>query len=365
MLATRPSHADVQALDELPRQAATLLDARAAAILLARGSQLELTHSFGLSAAYGDRLRSLPPLEPGQGPSGLAVDTDDPVVFEDVVADPRTRPWAGAALAEGYRAMAAIGLRSGEVKLGALTIYRSSAGPWPARDLELIGLIGSLATHAVRAANVIRGQQARLAAQARLTAALRAQSHEHANRIHALSLLLALGRTDDAREFADRIAGDYASEFVAISQRITLAPLAALIVGARMNAQRRGVRVELTPDTALVGLPVELREADVLTIVGNLLDNAVEEVAGTPRAGRAVTLRIRDDGAALTIEVGNPVRAETVAPLRALSASGYTTKPGHAGLGLSLVEAAASAASGRLDLRVGAGVVFRVTIPHA
>jgi two-component system CitB family sensor kinase len=144
------------------------------------------------------------------------------------------------------------------------------------------------------------------------------------------------------------------------------------VLAEAVVAGQRGIRLTLAPDSRLEALPATLTDTLVVTILGNLLDNAFDAVANMPAERREVILRVRsgDGDGAMTIEVtdrgaGLP---DGEAPI---FDSGVSLKPGHAGIGLSLVRDAAHAAHaahaamGAVDASRGdETTTFRVSIPE-
>ncbi|TXS56974.1 ATP-binding protein [Streptomyces sp. t39] len=123
------------------------------------------------------------------------------------------------------------------------------------------------------------------------TQALRSQAHEAANRLHTVVSLIELGRADEAVDFAtaelelaqvltDRVVG-------AVGEPV----LAALLLGKTAQANERGVELVLTEDSRIDDhvLPDTLPPRDLVTVLGNLIDNAVDAAAGLPGPGPATT----------------------------------------------------------------------------
>src|SRR5206468_9388304 len=77
-----------------------------------------------------------------------------------------------------------------------------------------------------------------------------------------------------------------------VRERIGNPLLVGLIVAKTTVAAERGVKLELSDDSALGEDPPHLRR--LLTIVGNLLDNAIDAAAGgpPPAGGREVRLSL-------------------------------------------------------------------------
>lgn len=205
----------------------------------------------------------------------------------------------------------------------------------------------------------------RLGATSSLADALHAQAHEAKNRLHTVVSLIELGRPDEAARFAT-------AELVA-SQRYTDAVLAqvlepsvaALVMGKMSQADERGVRLELDPDASL---PVGLADPNALvTVLGNLIDNALDAVQGQPDGLVSLDLQLVESGLVLTVADNGP----GLAPEAAASAfeRGFTTKPsnqpGGRGLGLSLVAQTVARLGGLVEVSEQPGAVFTVTIPLA
>ncbi len=210
---------------------------------------------------------------------------------------------------------------------------------------ELEGLVRELAT--------VRG----------LADALRAQAHESANELHTVVGLVELGRYDDAVAFATRRIGVTQDEVDLVHQRVGDPALAALLLAKAAACRERGVHLALDEDSDLPAgaLPSE----DLVTIVGNLIDNALDALAGRVggrievrlTAGRErVVLQVRDDGP------GIPVDA-----LTDVFTPGWSTKPGtgtgRRGLGLALVSSTAGRHGGVVRAANDGGAVFTVEVP--
>ncbi|MEV8307406.1 sensor histidine kinase [Streptomyces flavidovirens] len=197
--------------------------------------------------------------------------------------------------------------------------------------------------------------------------ALRAQDHEHANRMHTLLGLLELGMHEEAVQFVTEVAGVHRATAEQITEKIHDPLLAALLVGKATVAAERGVALRLSDATLLPDRLVDPR--GLVTVVGNLVDNALDASAGSPDAvievelrarGRAVVLRVTDSGPGVPAEQRELIFTE-----------GWSTKelPAHGkrGLGLAMVRRLAERQGGSARVGEGAegGAEFTVVLPEA
>ncbi|MFE7584336.1 ATP-binding protein [Streptomyces gardneri] len=197
--------------------------------------------------------------------------------------------------------------------------------------------------------------------------ALRAQDHEHANRLHTLLGLLELDMHEEAVEFVTEVVGVHRATAEQVTEKIHDPLLAALLVGKATVAAERGVSLRISPESLLPDRLVDPRE--LVTVVGNLVDNALDAVAGTPGArievafrteGRTVVLRVTDSGPGVPEERRELIFTE-----------GWSTKEppphGRRGLGLAFVRRLAERRGGTARVAGGpdGGAEFTVVLPDA
>ncbi|MFJ7243922.1 ATP-binding protein [Kitasatospora sp. NPDC098652] len=232
------------------------------------------------------------------------------------------------------------------------------------------------------------------------TEALGAQAHEAANRLHAVVSLIELGRHEQAVEFA--------TAELALAQQLTdrvvaavgEPVLAALLLGKAAQAAERGVELTLTEDSRIDDgvLPPGLSARDLITVLGNLIDNAVDAaIAGAAQSPGApeVTVTARIDGGAvgtgggagggagdavgtggadgdggaggacLLLRVADTGAGIDPAVVEDVFRRGWSTKQdGHGhGLGLALVAQAARRNGGTVEVGRERGAVLTVRLP--
>lgn len=208
------------------------------------------------------------------------------------------------------------------------------------------------------------------------TWALRSQSHEFANRIHTVAGMLELGETDQARSYLAELTAAHMRTSTDIAEHIGDTSVAALVLAKSAQANEQGTVLELEPlsnlDSPLEG---SLRR-DVLLVVGNLVDNALQAVGEGGRVGlllREYEAEESEDGPLLEIRVIDTGPGPEPGVREDLFAPGTTTKlePGHGprGLGLALVRQACLRRGGWVDVErdpeLGGETVFSACLPLA
>ncbi|MET4096068.1 ATP-binding protein [Arthrobacter sp. UYCu712] len=222
-----------------------------------------------------------------------------------------------------------------------------------------------------------------------MSAALRAQRHEFANQIHTIAGFMSIGQHQQARDYLARLAATGPLKFPVDQAELLQDPYLQAFLGAKgVEADERGVVLRLGPESLVRGHVTEPQE--VTTVLGNLIDNAVNAAVAGSSAERWVEVEVLDEpgahGGAGTLHIvvgdsgdglaaGAAGAAEAAgAEAEAVFAEGFTTseRPARAGggqgLGLALSRQLARRRGG--DVRVvdpgspgGPGAVFVATLP--
>jgi sensor histidine kinase regulating citrate/malate metabolism len=198
--------------------------------------------------------------------------------------------------------------------------------------------------------------------------ALRAQAHEAANRLHTTVSLVELGRVQEAVDFATAELASAQRLTDRVVDGVDEPVLAALMLGKAATAHERGVTLEIDPATAVgsTGIP----GGDLVTIIGNLLDNAIEAaLAGDPPREVQLALWVEDDRLQIRVEDTGPGFAPE--DVERAFERGWTTKESAGaspkglgrGLGLALAAQAVARNDGSIHVRPGPGAEFRVSLP--
>ncbi|MFJ8001945.1 ATP-binding protein [Streptomyces sp. NPDC096310] len=197
--------------------------------------------------------------------------------------------------------------------------------------------------------------------------ALRAQDHEHANRMHTLLGLLELELHEEAVEFVTEVVGVHRATAEQITERIHDPLPAALLVGKATVAAERGVSLRLAPATLLPDRLVDPQ--GLVTIVGNLVDNALDAAVSSTDPRIEVELRAEGRTVVAVVCDSGPGVPEDRREL--VFTEGWSTKqpPAHGrrGLGLALVRRLAERQGGsaRVEAAADGGARFTVVLPEA
>jgi len=197
-----------------------------------------------------------------------------------------------------------------------------------------------------------------------LADALRAQEHEFSHRLHVIAGLMEVGRHDDAVRFIQQESLVRQALVASLMESGADPVLVGLLLGKAAVASERGVELRVTEDSRLPG---ELAEArDVITIVGNLVDNALDSVA--PAGAGSIEVTIREEEGGIFIRVHDSGPGIDAALADEIFTDGFTTKVatgvGRRGLGLALVSGAVQRRGGTIAVENADGARFTVFLPH-
>lgn len=234
------------------------------------------------------------------------------------------------------------------------------------------GLMGALLarrfTHAIAGdlpAGRVRDAIASYESVRTLSEALRAQTHEHGNRMHTAIALLELGRTGEAIDILAETSQQSQSLVDQVTARRDGDPtVGALLLGKASQAKERGIDwyTKIAPDAPRSALtPV-----DSVAVIGNLIDNALDAAAGAAQRWVRVSVSAAPNRGML-LEVSDSGPGIPAALREQIFQHGFSTKPARAdgrGVGLALVRSVVNGAGGTVEIEDNP-TMFRVTLPGA
>ena len=195
------------------------------------------------------------------------------------------------------------------------------------------------------------------------TDTLRAQAHEFSNRMHIVSGLISLGEYEEVLRYIQQVAADQTELTAGVTARVADPAVAALLIAKSSQAAERGVTFVIEPGSLLPKLDERLA-TDTSTVLGNLVDNALDAAAGSPDPfvvvevilhGDVVRIQVRDSGPGVDSAMQHRVFTH-----------GFSTKDSEGddhGIGLALVRVICRKRGGDVTVHNDDGAVFVATLP--
>ncbi|MDN5853902.1 MAG: Spo0B domain-containing protein, partial [Actinomycetia bacterium] len=157
-----------------------------------------------------------------------------------------------------------------------------------------------------------------------VTDTLRSQTHEFANQLHTISGLVQLGEYDDVQQLVGTLTRRRAAISDLVTSVIDDPPVAALLIAKVSAAQELGIDVVIDESSRLTRLDAAA-SADVATVLGNLVDNAIH--ASTTAPSTTVDVFVGDDGERVDIQVRDHGPGIPVDLIGRIFERGFSTKP--------------------------------------
>ncbi|WP_245953448.1 sensor histidine kinase [Arthrobacter silvisoli] len=127
-----------------------------------------------------------------------------------------------------------------------------------------------------------------------MSTALRAQRHEFANQLHTIAGFLSIGHSEQAKEYLAKISETGPLTFPVQQAGLLQDPYLQAFIGAKsVGADERGVVLRIGPETLVRGTVTDPQ--DVTTVLGNLIDNAVNAAVAGSAADRWVEVELLDE----------------------------------------------------------------------
>lgn len=193
---------------------------------------------------------------------------------------------------------------------------------------------------------------------------LRAQTHEYSNKLHTIAGLIQTDHNREALELICQETAGYQGLIAFLAKAVPYPVLAAFIIGKYNHAQELRIEFEIDPDSQLKDVPSELSREKLVTILGNLIDNAFD-AALLGENQTKVKLSMTDAGNDLVFEIEDSGTGIPAERSEQIFKRGFTTKQNDRGQGLYLVEKALKDLGGQITLGNSdlGGALFSVFIP--
>ena len=191
---------------------------------------------------------------------------------------------------------------------------------------------------------------------------LRAQAHEFANQLHTISGLIQIGELDEVVRYVDAVSEQRHALDLTLSTLVRDPTIAALLMAKVATANERRVELTISDESGLERLePVDA--ADVATVLGNLVDNALEHAPRGTASAPWVRVRVRQDQSSVEIVVTDSGPGIPDDLVRSVFEHGVTTKrvdPIEHGVGLALTRLVCRRRGGEIHVEREDGETSRV-----
>ncbi|MTI56765.1 ATP-binding protein [Geosporobacter ferrireducens] len=225
---------------------------------------------------------------------------------------------------------------------------------------EVVGAVSSF-----RDLTELRGLAEQLTGVKRFIDALRAQNHEFLNKLHTIYGLLQLKSYDEAIKYIDSISEIQEEMLGFLAKNIKDDAISGLLL-AKYNKMQE-LKIDFTMDPSSKLSRTEALDTNMLvTIIGNLLENAIDAVSGMEKGKRKVSLTLNDEEEELEIIVTDTGEGIDDIHLSKIFEFGFTTKVGeNKGVGLALVKQILDSLEGTIwiDSQTDVGTEAIISIP--
>lgn len=194
--------------------------------------------------------------------------------------------------------------------------------------------------------------------------ALRAQSHEFMNKLHVILGLVQLKEYDDLGTYIKDIAIQQKTETSEIISDVKSPVLAGFLLGKQSYIREQGADLDIQLGSLIPNAADPAVIHELITIIGNLLNNALDAVAQMPKKNITCSMRFQDRQ--LDIEITDTGAGMSAADQARIFEQGYSTKGTNRGFGLYFTQQATENLKGHMIVtsEKNEGTTFSLRIPY-
>ncbi|WBW97104.1 ATP-binding protein [Oceanirhabdus sp. W0125-5] len=221
---------------------------------------------------------------------------------------------------------------------------------------ETIGVVSSF-----KDLTEIKHMAEELAGTRKMTCALRAQNHEFMNKLHTISGLIQLEEYDEAIEYISDISHERQEVSNILNKKINNVHIAGLLLAKYNKATEAKISMEIDPKSNMEKIPDSVTVEEVCSIVGNLIENSMDELVKYEEGKIFVKLNSDENGLSIRVKDNGPGIPEDIRDK--IFERGFTTKSGSRGFGLSIIKQIIEYAEGSIEISQDNGAVWDIFIP--
>jgi len=231
----------------------------------------------------------------------------------------------------------------------------------PIRDGKKI--IGAIATF--RDKTELTNLAEELTGVKQIVEALRANNHEFMNKLHVILGLIHIGELEEAKKYITNITVKKQKLLSEVTNKIKNPTIAALMLGKFSRAKELKINLVIDKVTNLENDLEKISNNALVTIIGNLIENAMEATSKNINDNRSVNVRIQETTSKIKIVIQDSGIGIKKEDINTIFERGYTTKSGSSGIGLALVKEAIDNLQGEITVKseLNEGTIITVILP--
>ncbi|HFL7597098.1 TPA: sensor histidine kinase [Yersinia enterocolitica] len=223
-------------------------------------------------------------------------------------------------------------------------------------------IIGAIATF--RDKTEVSQLMQRLTGMVHYADALRAQSHEFMNKLHVILGLLHMKYYQQLEDYIVKTSNNYQAEIGSLLRKVKSPIIAGFLLRKINRARDLGITLSISDDSLLPDTNNEQITTTLITVLGNLIENAMEAIGNQSQREINVSFHyqngrvhcvVSDDGPGIATELQGSIFD-----------NGFSTKGNEHGIGLSLVRQSLESIGGNIEFDSEAGVFtqFFINLPY-
>ncbi|MCW9134490.1 sensor histidine kinase [Bacillus paramycoides] len=194
--------------------------------------------------------------------------------------------------------------------------------------------------------------------------ALRAQSHEFMNKMHVVLGLTHMKQYEELQKYVSSMVSEHQYEIGGVMKKIKSPVFAGFLLGKLSYAREKNIKLIIKEDSYLPEIYDERIIHELITIVGNLIDNALDAVTNCEKKQVEVGIQYGDTLIITVQDTGKGIQEDEI---DALFIKGYSTKGDNRGYGLHLVKESIQRINGEIHIHslLGEGTTITIEIPKS
>lgn len=192
--------------------------------------------------------------------------------------------------------------------------------------------------------------------------ALRAQSHEFMNKMHVVLGLTHMKQYEELQKYVSSMVSEHQYEIGGVMKKIKNPVFAGFLLGKLSYSREKNINLIISEDAYLPEIYDESITHELITIVGNLIDNALEAVMNCEKKQVEIGIQYGDTLTITVQDTGNGIKEDEI---YTLFTKGYSTKGDNRGYGLYLVKESIQRINGEIHISslLGEGTAITIEIP--